>query len=184
VAVPWGLRKIFPTADESVVMKIKLVFILLFLLILSLGCVSQENAGAAATATSITTLPTVITTPTPSPLLEETVTIGRDTYRSWEFTLSIGRRYAVEMVTDGAPVDLLVLDQANYNKFSNAFYADSGAPWDQYVLFIPNVVQDRKEFKVSFGGKYRVIIENADFIPGGAVTTRDISVNVRLFDLG
>jgi hypothetical protein len=166
-------------------MRNKLVFIPLFLLILSLGCVSPENAGPpATTTTSITTLPTVITTPTPSPLLEKTVTINRDAYSSWEFTLYIGRRYAVDVVTDGAPVDLLVLDQANYNKFSNAFYADSGAPWDQYVLFVPNVVQDRKEFKVSFGGKYRVIIENADFIPNGAVTTRDISVSVRLFDLG
>jgi hypothetical protein len=164
-------------------MRNKLVFIPLVLLILSLGCVSQENASPPTTATSITALSSIITTPTPSPLLEETVTIGRDTYRSWEFTLSIGRRYAVEVVTDGAPVDLLILDQANYNKFSNAFYANSGAPWDQYILFVPSIVQDREVFKVSFGGKYRVIIENADFIAGGAVTTRDIAVSVRLYDL-
>jgi hypothetical protein len=163
-------------------MRTQLVLLPLLLLTLSLGCVTQESA-APTTATPVPTLPSVVTTPTPAPLLEKTVTIKRDTYSSWEFTLHIGKRYAVDVVTDSAPVDLLVLDAANYGIFATAFYSRSGSPWEKYVIFVPDIVQDTVEFKVSLAGRYRVIIENADIIPGGAVTTRDVNVIVRVYDL-
>jgi hypothetical protein len=124
-----------------------------------------------------------VTTSTPVPLLEQTVTVSRDAYESWEYNLHIGTRYAVEVVTDGAPVDLIVLDLPNYQRYYTAFYSRTGSPWEEYVIFAPNTVQDRREFKVPLTGRYRIIIENADIIEGGATTTRDVHVIVRFFDM-
>jgi hypothetical protein len=166
-------------------MRKKVILIPLLLLIFfvfTTGCVSQEGAHPTPVIPT-TTLPPLVTTPMPVSLLETTVTVNRDAFSSWEFSLHIGNRYTVEVVTDGAPVDLLVLDAANYRLYTTAFYSRSGSPWESYVILIPGVVQDHVEFKVPLAGRYRVIIENADIIPGGAVTTRDVTVVIRVYDL-
>jgi hypothetical protein len=89
----------------------------------------------------------------------------------------------VDVVTDSAPIDLLVVDLANYQKFSIAFTSNSGSPWEEYVILTPDIVQKRVEFKSPRSGKYRIVIENSDYIPGGAMTTRDVSVTVHVFAL-
>ncbi|MDD1679827.1 MAG: hypothetical protein LUO93_11675 [Methanomicrobiales archaeon] len=163
----------------------KFVLLSLLLLILALGCVSQTSSSPPVTSPSsaVTTLPPVITTSTPAPLLEKMVTVKRDTYNSWELTFPAGKRFEVEVITDGAPVDLLVLDLANYNRFSSAFSSNSGMPWEEYVIFVPGIVHDKVEFKAPRSGKYRVIVENADYLPGGAATTRDVSAILRVLNL-
>ena len=42
---------------------------------------------------------------------------------------------------------------------------------------------DKVEFKAPRSGKYRVIVENADYLPGGAATTRDVSAILRVLNL-
>jgi hypothetical protein len=161
----------------------------LLLLIITMGCVSPQTSTPSTVTTTVTTLPPPIATPSVTttssavPVLDQTVTVARDTYSSWELTLAAGKRYAVEVVTDGAPVDLLVLDLANYQKFSIAFSSKSGSPWEEYALLTTGITRDRVEFKAPRSGKYRVIIENADYITGGAVTTRNVNVQVRVYNL-
>jgi hypothetical protein len=171
-------------------MREKIVLIPLILFVICMGCVSPQIPTSTPSPTpptipptTIITTPPPVTTPPAVPILQEAVTISRDSYRTWELTFSAGNRYAVEVDTDNAPVDLLVLDLANYQKFSVAFSSKSGTPWDQYVVLTPSIVQKRVEFKAPSSGKYRVVIENADFIPGGAVTTRDVNVVVRVYNL-
>jgi hypothetical protein len=170
-------------------MRKSLLLIPLLLLIITVGCVSPETSPSTPVTTTVTTLPppiatpSIITTTSAVPILDNTVTVARDTYLSWELTLAAGKRYAVEVVTDGAPVDLLVLDLANYQKFSIAFSSKTGTPWEEYALLTTGIVRDRVEFKAPRSGKYRIIIENADYISGGAVTTRDVNVQVRVYNL-
>ncbi len=164
-------------------MRILLGLIPLLLLSLTLGCVSTEPSVPPTNGPTITTLPVAITTPGTIPMLDKSVNIARDSYVSFETTLSVGNRYEVEVVTDGAPVDLLVLDLANYRTFSTAFVSKSGTPWEEIVLLSPKIVQQHEEFKAPRSGKYRIVVENADYIAHGAVTTRDVGVLVRMFNL-
>ena len=167
--------------------KYAIVPILLVFLIVS-GCVSPTGTGGTPTTTTtipptITTPQPPVTTPLPAAMVEGDKTIQRDAFDSWEVSLIAGQRIAVDVVTDGAPVDLLVLDLSNYYQFSTAFTSRSGALWESYVILKPDVIRQREEFKAPRSGKYRIIIENADVIPGGAVTTRAVNVVIRAYSL-
>jgi hypothetical protein len=154
-------------------------------LILLAGCLSREQQPS--TIASVTSSPTSPlppgTTPIGRVLLEGNKTIGRDNQGNWEISLQAGQRVAIDVITDGAMIDLVILDQPNYNIFKVAFSSRSGSLWESYVVLRTGITKEHIEFKAPLTSKYRIVIENADVIPNGAVTSRAVNVVVRAISL-
>ncbi|MDD1672016.1 MAG: hypothetical protein LUO82_03325 [Methanomicrobiales archaeon] len=163
-----------------------MVLIMMGLVIIT-GCLSEEQTPPKTPVTTISPIsltPTPpVTTPPQRVVLEGNRVILKDEQKNWELPIAAGRRVSVELVTDGAPVDLVILDASNYNMFSVAFSSRSGKLWDEYIVLRTGSTREKVEFKAPRSANYRIVIENADVIPGGAVTTRDVSVTIRVIAL-
>ena len=161
------------------------ILLLAVSLILLAGCLAREQQPSTTppVTTSLTSPLPPGTTPIGSVLLEGNKTIGRDSQGNWEISLWARQRVAIDVITDGAMVDLVILDQPNYNTFRVAFSSRSGSLWETYVVLRTGITEEHIEFKAPFSSKYRIVIENADVIPNGAVTSRAVNVVVRVISL-
>ena len=152
------------------------------------GCMSEEQIPPKTPVTtvgpiSLTPTPPV-TTPPQRVVLEGSKVVPKDEQKNWVLRGSTGHRYLVELVTDGAPVDLVILDSYNYDKkFGAAISSKTGEPWEEYIALKTMITRGSVEFKAPTSDAFRIAVENADVIPGGAVATRDVSVTIRVIAL-
>lgn len=108
----------------------------------------------------------------------ETIDVPYDYIQPYELWGEKGVSFAITIKTDGAPVDLLILDTENYIKFSKAFENDISETWDAVIY--RDVISKEFSYTLPDHGTYYLVIENSEFTTNGADAKRDVSVSVRI----
>lgn len=86
----------------------------------------------------------------------------------------------VDLDTDGAPVDLAVLDETNFRIFEEGFSSSGTFENFRTVLSCPSVIRTTKTCTLSKKGVYYVVIENSDFLPNGADAGRGVKYSITI----
>lgn len=155
-------------------------------ILLTIGCLTTQQPPLGSSTPPLTS-GGILETPLPAAttqlakvILEETKTVSRNEQIRWQEHIVAGKRVRFDIVTDGASVDYVVLESSNYDLFASAFASKSGSLWDEYLLLGKNIIRDSAEFKVPLTSEYYFVIENADVIPGGAMTVRNVNVTIKI----
>lgn len=122
----------------------------------------------------------VFPTPTPSiyPVWHtenpETVLIPDGGYHYFYQTLDEGNIVKISVSTNGPPVDVMIMDEANFDTYQNSMYeGQTIEAW--YIL---NIVRDDYTFTAPEYGKYYFVIDNTRFPLSGASSGSDAKVQV------
>ncbi|MBP2146879.1 hypothetical protein J2129_002333 [Methanofollis sp. W23] len=89
-----------------------------------------------------------------------------------------GTSFSIEINTDGAPVDLLVFNRANYIKYKKAFENSTQDTWKAVIY--RDVVSKEFTYTLPHYGTHYLVIENSEFTTDGADAKRDVNVSVRI----
>lgn len=85
----------------------------------------------------------------------------------------------VALKTDGAPVDLLVLDESNFKIFSDGFA--SGKPVSFHTIGLnPFIIETTETYELTKKGIYYVVIENSDYLNNGADAGRGVRYHIEV----
>jgi len=110
------------------------------------------------------------------PVVDETKTAFHDHSLSYLLAGDQGYQFNIEITTDGAPVDVLVLDENNYQVYSNAFKNGGSTSFNGVIYTY--VVTKNFQYVLPSQGKYYLVIENTLFLKDGADAKRDVNVQV------
>lgn len=108
----------------------------------------------------------------------ETVTIEKGFMYSYSFEMPEETEVMFSLDTDGAPVDVLVLDRANFEVFQKIF-SGGGDGRVSTIVTHPGVVSKSFTFTSPKDDTYYIVIENSDWLKGGATATRAVRVTTR-----
>ena len=89
-----------------------------------------------------------------------------------------GYHFTIDINTDGAPVDVLILDEDNFQTYSNAFKVGGSTSFTG--VFYRFVIEKNFDYLLPSQGKYYLVIENAPFLVDGADARRDVKVDVNI----
>jgi len=125
------------------------------------GQLIQESADKRATGISI---------------IDETKRIERETMVYYLLAGDKGYQFNIDVVTDGAPVDIFIMDEQSYQVYSKAF--EQGSDFSINAISFKNVARKSVKYSLPSQGSYYLVIENAYFIKDGADAERAVNVNV------
>lgn len=108
----------------------------------------------------------------------ETVTIEKGFMYSYSFDMPEETEVFFSLETDGAPVDVLVLDRANFEVFQKIF-SGGGDGRVSVLVTHPGVVSKSFTFTSPNDDTYYIVVENSDWLKGGATATRAVRVVTR-----
>jgi ribosomal protein L32 len=154
-----------------VILIVFLFFLLAFFALAILGYIIEPapEPGPPVSKTPIPSSNPVWHTKTP-----DTVLIGDGGYHYFYQTLDKGDSVKIVVSTNGPPVDLLIMDEANFYKYENSF--SEGEVIDAW--YILNIVQDDYSFTAPVYGDYYFLIDNTPFPLSGASSGKDAKVQV------
>jgi hypothetical protein len=169
----WNRRDAEESAMNKEYFLVRFVLIMAAALVLA-GCTAPQ-----------TTIPPVTTLPGPTPVTQPpapswhmikngTITIAQDTYHYFGWDVQSGQSVKFEVVTDGAPLDLAILDSRNFNNFQQN--NESSEVLKRYIGF--TVLQG--VFTASYPDAFFFVFDNFND-PGGSYAGRDITVNVTFY---
>jgi len=104
----------------------------------------------------------------------DTVLIRDGGYHYFYQTLDKGDIVKIVISTNGPPVDLLIMDEANFNKYENSI--SEGEFIDAW--YILNIVRDDYSFTAPVYGDYYFLLDNTRFPLSGASSGKDAKVQV------
>jgi len=110
--------------------------------------------------------------------LDEITNLPYDYIQPYELWGEKGARFTFFIKTDGAPVDILLLDEENYQKLDQAFCYDGSGTWKGYTYC--DIVQKKFSYVLPEAGTYFLVIENSQFIDDGADAKRAVNVAVKI----
>jgi predicted small secreted protein len=100
----------------------------------------------------------------------------KDTFEKFTLQLDPKNNVQVNMTTDGAPVDVLLLDAPAFDSYTGAVNG-SGASWSTLASRL-NTNAANFSYAVNTGGTYYIVVDNTGMVPGGAGGASDVFVNV------
>jgi len=104
----------------------------------------------------------------------ETVKIPKGYYKYYYFSLKEGDIIKIGILTNGPAIDLLIMDQANFNDYKASF--TDGRMW--YEWDVLKVIKTVYEFNVPADDTYYVVLDNTAMPDSGADSGKDVSVQV------
>jgi hypothetical protein len=87
-----------------------------------------------------------------------------------------GYQFNIGITTDGAPVDVLILDENNFLVYKYAF--TSGTSYSIKGVIATYTVSKTFQYVLPSQGSYYLVTENAPFLTDGADARRDVNVRV------
>jgi hypothetical protein len=93
------------------------------------------------------------------PVVDETKTVPYNHILSYLLAGDQGYQFNIEITTDGAPVDVLVLDENNYQVYLNSLKNDAFSFSFNGVIY-NTVVTKNFQYVLPYQGKYYLVIEN------------------------
>ena len=110
--------------------------------------------------------------------IDEIINVPYNYMQPYELWGEKGARFTFFVKTDGAPVDLLLLDAVNYQKYEDAFCYEGSGTWNGYTY--RDIVQKKFSYVLPETGTYWLLIENSNFIDNGADAKRNVNVAVKI----
>jgi hypothetical protein len=108
----------------------------------------------------------------------ETKNVPYDYIQPYELSGEKGAKFNIEIKTDGAPVDILVLDSKNYIIYNNDFENGAHDSWKSVIH--RDIVSKSFSYKLPETGTYYLVIENSDFSKDGADAKRAVNVAIKI----
>lgn len=108
----------------------------------------------------------------------ETINVPYDYSQPFILSGEKGASFAIEIKTDGAPVDILILDSKNYAIYNNDFKNNAHDPWKSVTHH--DIVSKSFSYKLPENGTYYLVIENSRFTQDGADAKRSVNVAVKI----
>lgn len=105
-------------------------------------------------------------------VVDETSQIQKDYYAYWEMDLEESNIVSVDISTDGAPIDLEIMDQTNFNRYKN----DAYRTYDFWGS--DSVIRTNYDFYVPGDDTYYIVLDNSVDPENGAYANRNVNVNV------
>jgi len=104
----------------------------------------------------------------------ETVKIPKGSYKYYYFSLKEGDIIKIAVLTNGPAIDLIIMDQANFNDYKASF--TDGRTWYEWDTL--SVIKDDYEFSAPADDTYYVVLDNTPLPDSGADSGKDVSVQV------
>lgn len=108
----------------------------------------------------------------------ETINIPYDSFKSYTLSGENGDNFAIEIKTDGAPVDILILDSKNHSIYNNNFETDAHDSLTSVTH--RNIMSMSFSYALPDTGTYYLVIENSQFTNDGADAKRSVNVSVKI----
>ena len=118
----------------------------------------------------------IAASPPPISIVDETKTIPYNHILSYLLAGDQGYQFDININTDGNPVDVLVMDENDYQIYSKAFTHGGTSSFD--AVTYRYVTSQNFQNVLPSQGKYYLVIENAPFLQNGADAQRDVNVQV------
>jgi len=132
-----------------------LVTALLILLAMGAGCVSQT-------------------------LFDETAYVDNDYEVHYSFeVIDTPVNLQISLETDGNPVDLIVLDEENFNIFDDGISSGIFKNF-RAIGSNPFIIQTTETYSLTNKGTYYIVIENTDFLPNGADAGQGVKYSITI----
>ncbi|MDD1701588.1 MAG: hypothetical protein LUQ31_01240 [Methanoregula sp.] len=122
---------------------------------------SQESARKSGTAITI---------------VDETKTLPEKTFFYYLLSGDEGYQFDIDVTTDGAPVDILIMDEQTYQEYSSAFKQGKALSFN--AVTFKNTAAKTLEYSLPSRGDYYLVIENSPLLEGGADANRALNVRV------
>lgn len=88
------------------------------------------------------------------------------------------KQFTAEINTDGAPVDVLILDQKNFEDYKDGFSRNSESVFTGEIF--TGVITRTVHFTPSSTGTYYLAVENSPYLESGADARRTVYVRVKV----
>lgn len=143
----------------------------------------QESASPTVTVSPYEYYPTASTDNSAanvyanSTLFNQTKVVPDGYYQSYSMVMSPGDGVDVSVSTDGSPVDVMMMDSANFGKYVTAINNPKGGTWDNYVNDKSVDSQVNFSFVASDTDRYYVIVDNTKSPVGGAYANKNVTVH-------
>lgn len=111
-------------------------------------------------------------------ILDEVYLVQVNYYAAYNYTFEKGVKYNVEVVSDSVNIDLLLLDEKNFEKYNNGEKFDHFK--DGSAL---NITTKRYSFKLSSAKKYYIVYDNTADPENGAYSGKDANMQVRITEV-
>src|SRR5271157_5759607 len=104
-------------------------------------------------------------------VVNDLTNIPKDSYRYYSFNSNSGNTYHVSVGAD-SPIDILIMDQSNFNIYKNEFMSGSNGGVTYYAVQFISVTSEDFNYNPPGSGTYYVVIEkNALFDIGANAKT-------------
>lgn len=155
------------------------LLLVLVLAIIAAGCTTQTTSRSTSQPIVITATPTT-PPPTPEALWDETAYVEDGYEQSYSFDVTDPPVILkVSLSTDGSPVDLLVMNEVNYNTFSQGFTSGSKSSF-KAIGSNYFIIKTTETYTLTKKGTYYVVIENADYLTKGANTGKGVRYSIKI----
>ena len=153
---------------------ILIVFLFFILAFFALALIGYIIGPAPEPGPPVPKTPDPLSNPVWHTETPDTVLIKDGGYHYFYQTLDKGDIVKIVISTNGPPVDLLIMDEANLNKYEDS--SSEGEFIDAW--YILNIVRDDYTFTAPLYGDYYFLIDNTQFPPSSASSGKDAKVQV------
>ncbi len=142
--------------------------------------ISPYDSGPAASVGQNISLPTSTPgTTSGHPVFDEAKTVPDGYYQYYSMIMDTGIKINVSVSTNGSPVDVMVMDSANFGNYVSAINSLTGGTWESYNSE-RSVVNKSFNFVSPGTDRYYVIIDNTRFPDDGAYAGKDVMVKTTI----
>lgn len=115
-------------------------------------------------------------------VFDETTTVKSDYYMYYSVLFYEGATVTVNVNTDGAPIDLFLMDAQDFDEYQDMQNEQSGVnEFNYYVAGSSmNVVKKRYTWVVPETNTYYIVVDNTIQPEGGADPRRSVNVHVKM----
>jgi len=141
----------------------------------------EPNGDISTTTTpqptpALSPIRTIHYNPAWHPSAPQTVQIQNNYYRYYAFEMKEGGVEKISVVTDGNPIDLMVMDSSNFNTYTNIEHTNEPGTW--YSWNHLSVINDQQTLTAPTDGTYYFVLDNTRYPSNGAYAGTNVNVAV------
>jgi len=118
----------------------------------------------------------------PITVVNDLVTIPYNSNEAYDFSGNSGNAYHIS-ISATSPVNILVMDPANYNIYQNAFKSGSAVTFNHFVSY-QTVKSEGFDYILPNTGRYYVVIDNSPFITGSVSSKTSVLASTKILLTG
>src|SRR5208283_3489713 len=115
-------------------------------------------------------------------IVDNVVNIPYNTNEGYYFNGNAGNIYQISVNAGLTPINILVMDQTNYNIYQNAFKSGSAVSFN--AVTYKSVGSEDFDYTLPSSGTYYVVIDNSNFLTGSANSKTSAIVTTKILLIG